>query len=152
MQAEPRPGFRLSISKMPNSSDKETTSQNAIASPNAKTLAELEGRWQKALEATRRAVRRHPDSYRELKKRVAQIASRPLDIREYLPAVERIVHLLHTLDPNEAGSIFDLFRDRFKPSSIWQVPLLRVECRDLLAHLEVFEDWRLATRRLSVVK
>jgi hypothetical protein len=134
------------MSKMPD------TPHQAMTPPKAVTLAELEGRWQKALEVTRSSAGRHPDRYRELKKRVAEIVERPLDIREYLPAVEQVVDLLHTLDPNEEGSIFDLFRDRFRPSNIWQVPLLRVECRDLLAHLEVFEDWRLATCRLSVIE
>lgn len=139
-------GFRLSRSKMPNALDKAKAAQKAL------TLAELECRWQKALEATRNAVGRHPDRYRELKQRVAEIVAKPLDIKEYLPAVEQVVDLLHALDPDGQGSIFDLFRDRFKPSNIWQVALLRVECRDLLAHLKVFEDWRLANSRLSVVK
>jgi hypothetical protein len=116
------------------------------------TLAELECRWQRTLESTRRAVARHPDRYRELKKRVADIVAHPLDIREYIPAVAQVVHLLNVLDPDEEGSIFYLFRDRIEPSSVWQVPLLRVECRDLLAHLKVFDDWRIASSRLKIVR
>lgn len=119
---------------------------------NEMTIAKLECRWQKALELTRTAVSSHPECYRELKKRVSDIVAKPLDIREYLPAAERVVGLLKTLDPEGQGSIFCFFNDRIKPASIYQVPLLRVECKDLLAYLKVFDDWRLKSSRLKVVK
>lgn len=116
------------------------------------TVAELECRWQRVLESTRTAVAHHPDCYRELKRRVAEIVDHPLDIREYMPAVEKVLDLLKALDPHERGSIFDHFFHRLKPSSIWQVTLLRVECKDLQAYLKVFEDWRMASIRLKIVK
>lgn len=125
---------------MPNCTDQELT------------VAELESRWQRALESTRTAVAHHPHCYRELKRRVADIVDGPLDIREYMPAVEKVLGLLKVLDPHARGSIFDLFLERIKPSSIWQVTLLRVECKDLQAYLKVFEDWRMASSRLKIVK
>ena len=125
---------------MPNSTHEKTT------------VAELECRWQKALESTRKAVSHHPDCYRELKKRVADIIDQPLDIREYMPAVEKVLSLLKSLDPEKHGSIFDLFSERLKPSSVCQVALLRVECKDLLAHLKVFDEWRMVANRLRVIK
>lgn len=116
------------------------------------TLAELECRWQKALESTRNAVSRHPDCYRELKKRVTDIVAKPLDVREYLPTAEKVANLLKALDPEEQGSIFCFFSDRIKPADIWQVALLRVECKDLLSYLKVFDDWRMKSNQLRVVK
>ena len=119
---------------------------------NAPTLRELEHRWQRTLESTRAAVAQHPECYRELKRRAERIVTHPLDIREYLPTAERVVCLLRTLDPCETGSIFCFFRKRIEPSSVFKVPLLRVECRDLLAYLKVFDDWRKQSSGLTVVK
>ena len=95
---------------------------------------------------------RNPGAYRQLKSLAADIAANPLDIREYLPAAEKLSGLLSIMDPEGRGSIFYLFSDRIAPRSIWQVPLLRMECKDLLAHLKVFDEWRLDACRLKVVK
>ena len=116
------------------------------------TVAELEKRWDKALTATHRAVNRHPGVYRSLKSLAVDIVENPLDIREYLPTVEKLMGLLDTLDPNCQGSIFNLFNDRVKPADICQVPLLRVDCRDLLDHLDAFDHWRMENCRLKIVK
>lgn len=116
------------------------------------TVAELNVRWEKALTATHTAVARHPDVYCELKSLAEGIIDNPLDIKEYLPTTEKLVDMLNTLDPGRQGSIFHHFNDRVLPSSIWHVPLLRMECTDLLAHLKVFDEWRLKTRRLELVK
>jgi hypothetical protein len=116
------------------------------------TIRELEHRWQRALELTRTAVGQHPECYRKLKRRAAKIVTHPLDIREYLPAAEEVACLLKTLDPAEKGTIFCFFRKRIEPSSISKVPLLRVECGDLLAYLKVFDEWRKEDSRLTVIK
>lgn len=115
------------------------------------SLAELENRWNNALVMTRTAVSRQPAVYRDLKVLAADIIAHPLDITEYLPTAETLVGLLEKLDPNHRGSIFSFFHDRIAPSSVWDTTWLRLECRDLLAHLEAFEEWRLATCGLKVV-
>ena len=119
---------------------------------NQLTIADLEKRWQKALVLTRTAVAREPGVYRQLKSLAAEIAANPLDIKEYLPTAEKLSGLLTTMDPEGQGSIFYLFSDRIAPRSIWQVPLLRMECKDLLAHLKVFDEWRISTSHLKVVQ
>ena len=116
------------------------------------TVTELEKRWDKTLVATQTAVNRHPGVYRRLKGLAAEIVDNPLDIREYLPTVETLVGLLDTMDPNGHSSIFNLFNDRITPSDIWQVSLLRMECRDLLAHLNAFDKWRMKNCGLRVLK
>ena len=116
------------------------------------TIVELERRWQRTLDLTKSAVVRNPVTYRQLKSLAGDIAANPLDIREYLPAAEKLSGLLKIMDPEGRGSIFYLFSDRITPRSIWQVPLLRMECKDLLAHLKAFEEWRLDTCHLMVVK
>jgi hypothetical protein len=104
------------------------------------------------LTPTKGAVVRHPGVYRQLKTLAGDIVGKPLDIKEYLPTVERLAGLLRIMDPEDDGTIFHFFRSRISPSNIWQVPLLRVECRDLLAHLEAFDQWRVQTSNLKVVK
>ena len=116
------------------------------------TIAELEERWERVLSVTRKAVSGHPQTYHDLKALARDIANKPLDIGEYLPTAEKLAGLLSTLDPNGRGSIFHFFNERITPTSIWHVKLLRMECRDLLSHLEVFDEWRLKTCRLTVVK
>lgn len=116
------------------------------------TLKELEKRWENVLILTKSAVVRHPGVYRQLKSLAGDIVVNPLDIKEYLPTVERLADLLRIMDPGDGGTIFHFFKNRLSPSSIWQVPLLRVDCRDLLAHLEVFDQWRVQTSNLKVVK
>jgi hypothetical protein len=116
------------------------------------TVAELENRWDYALRMTRLAVSRQPAVYRELKSLAARIAAHSLDIREYLPTVNKLISLLEKLDPGDHGSIFSFFNDRIHPSSVWSTCWLRMECKDLLAHLDAFEKWRLSTHRLKVLK
>jgi hypothetical protein len=116
------------------------------------TIKELEKRWENVLVLTKSAVAKHPGVYRQLKSLAGDIVGKPLDIKEYLPTVERLAGLLRIMDPEESGTIFHFFRSRISPSNIWQVPLLRVECRDLLAHLEAFDQWRVQTSNLKVVK
>jgi hypothetical protein len=116
------------------------------------TLRELEKRWENVLTLTKSAVVRHPGVYRQLKSLAGDIVGNPLDIKEYLPTAERLAGLLRIMDPDESGTIFHFFRSRISPSNIWQVPLLRVECQDLLAHLEAFDQWRVQSSNLKVVK
>lgn len=116
------------------------------------TVAELEQRWEHALLITQTAVTKQPVVYRELKCLAGDIIAKPLDIGEYLPTAEKIVGLLRKLDPNGQGSIFYFFNNRISPSSIWDVTWLRLECKDLLAHLKAFDEWRIKTSRLNVVK
>ena len=116
------------------------------------TVAELEKRWQKALAVTQTAVARHPRLYRELKSLAADVVAKPLDIRQYRPTVDKLRGLLDQLDPDGRGSIFYFFNTRICPSSIWDVCWLRMECTDLLAHLKVFDQWRLQSCGLKVVK
>ncbi|MBC2711818.1 MAG: hypothetical protein HGJ94_12770 [Desulfosarcina sp.] len=116
------------------------------------TVKELESRWEKALTATRTAAARHPRAYRELKALAAEIVGHPIDINDYFPTVEKLVNRLETLDPGGRGSIFEIFNARISPSSIWHVKMLRMECRDLLAHLNAFDEWRRKKHRLRMVK
>jgi hypothetical protein len=119
---------------------------------NRLTLEELESRWEKALVSTLTAVSAHPGAYRELKALAADILETPIDINDYFPTVETIVRLLEVLDPCGRGSIFQIFRTRISPSSIWHVKMLRMECRDLLAHLNAFDQWRRGKHHLQMVK
>ena len=101
---------------------------------------------------TKIAVVRNPDVYRQLKSLAADIAANPLDIREYLPTAEKLCSLLKFMDPDGRGSIFCHFSDRIEPRSVWQVSLLRLECKDLLAHLKMFDKWRVDTCHLRIMK
>ena len=116
------------------------------------TVRELQARWEKVLAATRTAASRHPDTYRDLKARAADIAENPVDINDYFPTVEKLVDRLKAMDPVGHGSIFDIFNARIRPSDIWQVKLLRLECKDLLAHLHAFDEWRRKQHHLRMVK
>ena len=119
---------------------------------NKLSVSELQKRWERVLNATGKAVADHPRAYGELKIIAAAIIDQPLDIKEFFPTIEKMSQLLHTMDAGRTGSIFHHFSDRFSPKSIWQVQLLRVECKDLLAHLHDFDQWRRKTHRLRVIK
>ena len=116
------------------------------------SVTELRKRWEHVLTATGQAVAAHPAAYGELKSMAEAIIDQPLDIKEYFPTIEKLAHLLDIMDPGGSGSIFHFFNDRFLPKNIWQVQLLRVECKDLLAHLHDFDQWRRKTHRLRVIK
>lgn len=119
---------------------------------NQLTVQELENRWENVLTATRTAVSKHPLTYRELKFQAAEIVQNTIDINDYFPAVEKLVDRLEALDPCGRESIFHIFKVRISPSNIWQVKLLRMECKDLLAHLTAFDHWRRKKHRLRRVK
>ena len=119
---------------------------------NHTTVGDLEQRWEKALAATLTAVKRHPEAYKELKSLTSDVACNPLDIRDYMPTARTMADLLQTLDGVGSGSIFHLFQERIAPTSVWQVNLFRMECRDLIDHLNAFDAWRLRRRHLTIVK
>ena len=119
---------------------------------NELTIAELEKRWEDVLSVTRTAVDRHPSVYRQLKSLAVDIIVRPIDISDYLSTAQKLADLLKIMDPNGRGSIFGHFSQRISPVSIWQVSLLRMECKDLLAYLKAFDKWRIDTCHLSLVK
>jgi len=116
------------------------------------TVNQLEARWEKALRATRNAVADHPRTYRELKAQATAIIDSPIDIQDYFPTVEKLTTRLRTLDPCGRGSIFGFFNDRIAPTSVWHVKMLRMECTDLLSHLNAFDKWRRDQHRLRMVK
>jgi hypothetical protein len=116
------------------------------------TISELETRWEKALKATRTAAVAHHRAYRKLKSVATDIVSRPVDINDYFPTVEHLINLLDELDPCGRESIFSIFRIRISPSSVWDVRMLRMECRDLLAHLKDFDEWRREGHHIRMVK
>lgn len=115
------------------------------------TLVELTTRWEHALAATQDVVARNPNVYRELKSLITVVLTQSIDIDDYFPTVEKITLLLETLDPCDSGSIFQHFKPRVAPSKIWQVRMLRMECRDLLAHLKAFDKWRRSRHHLHMV-
>ncbi|MCB2141264.1 hypothetical protein KQH27_00990, partial [bacterium] len=88
----------------------------------------------------------------ELKAQAAQIVENPIDISDYFPAVEKLTNRLKTMDPGGHGSIFHIFNARISPSSIWHVKMLRMECKDLLSHLNAFDEWRREKHHLRMVK
>ncbi len=116
------------------------------------TLSELETRWKNTLQATRLSTMRHPCDYRALKSLATDVVNTPVDIDSYFSTVEKLLNHLQRLDPAGRGSLFDIFSQRIRPENIWQVRLLRMECRDLLAHIDAFEQWRRKQHRLRRVK
>lgn len=116
------------------------------------TVEELESRWKETLESTRRAAAANPAAYRRLRMRAAQVLENPVDINDYFPTVEQLIASLKILDPSGQGSIFDLFCKRISPDDIWQVRDLRLECRDLLTHLDAFDRWKRERVHLRRVK
>jgi hypothetical protein len=116
------------------------------------TLTQLVSRWNRTLEATGSAVMTHPTAYRDLKRQLRKTIAGRIDINDYFSTVERFTDLLEKLDPGGRDTIFHYFRSRIAPTSIWDVKLLRMECRDLMNHLEVFDQWRRERHHLRVVK
>lgn len=116
------------------------------------TFSELESRWTNALHATRLATAKHPYAYRELKSLAAYVVNNRIDIDAYFPTVEKLLDHMQRLDPAGRGSIFQIFSDRIKPTSIWQVRLLRMECKDLLAHLDAYDQWHRRQHNLKRIK
>lgn len=116
------------------------------------TVSELKNRWKDALRATRHSATKHPCTYRELKSLAAYVVNNRIDIDAYFPTVEKLLSHMQRLDPAGRGSIFHIFSQRIKPTSIWQVRLLRMECRDLLAHLEAYDKWRRNRHHLKIVQ
>jgi hypothetical protein len=116
------------------------------------TVGKLESRWEKTLTATQTAAAMHPEIYRNLKNQAAAIVENPIDINDYFPTVEKLVDHLKDMDPCGHGSIFDIFSARISPSSIWHIKMLRMECRDLLFHLNAFDEWRRSQHHLRMVK
>ena len=116
------------------------------------SVAQLQQRWERALDTTAKAVSDRPAVYAEVKSLVRAVIDQPLDIKHYFPTVEKLVRLLNTMDPGGNGSIFHLFSRQIEPGSIWQVRLLRMACKDLLVHLNAFEEWRRNRHRLKVMK
>ncbi len=119
---------------------------------NRLTVSELESRWKNTLGATRLAITKHPATYRELKALAVHVVNAPIDIDKYFTTVERLLKHMQRLDPAGRGSIFQIFSEHIKPTNIWQVRQLRMECRDLLAHLEAFDQWRRQRSHLKRVK
>ena len=119
---------------------------------NELSIGELEKRWENVLSVTRTAVDRHPSVYRQLKSLAVDIVAKPIDISDYLATAQKLAGLLEIMDPEGRGSIFGHFSQRISPASIWQVSLLRMECKDLLAYLKAFDQWRMDTCHLSLVK
>lgn len=116
------------------------------------TLSDLEAQWQNTLQATRLSTTKHPCTYRELKSLAAHVVNHTIDIDAYFPTVEKLLNHMQRLDPTGRGSIFHIFSQRIKPVNIWQVRLLRMECRDLLEHLSAFEQWRRQQHHLKRIK
>ena len=119
---------------------------------NPPTVKDLEARYERALLATRRAVSAYPEIYRQVKALAAEIVANPIDIDDYFRTVKKLVNRLNDLDPAGNGSIFGIFCDRISPSTLWQVRMLRMECMDLLVHLDVFDKWRREKVHLRMVK
>ena len=116
------------------------------------SFEELEKRWDDVLHGTDNAVSAHPTVYRELKQLAADIIAKPLDIEDYPATAERLASLLKTIGSRAPGSIFHFYCNRVAPSSICNLKFLRLECRDLMSHLQAFEEWRSNRCRLRVVK
>lgn len=116
------------------------------------SFQELNRRWETMLIRTEAAVGSQPGAYQDLKRLAVRIVDEPLDIGEWLPTARKMADLLVLLDPDRSGSIFGCFHDYILPSDVWHAATLRIDCADLLDHLNKFDQWRREKRQLHVVR
>lgn len=120
--------------------------------PPTPTLEELKQRHARVLRCSETAVRAHPEAYRQLKGRIRTITTTTVDVDAYYRQAKNLAKLLDMLRRSGTGSIFDPFLDRIDPDRDGCARYLRMDCRELQAHLVDLDLWRADRRQIRCVK
>lgn len=120
--------------------------------PSTPTLEELKQRHARVLRCSEAAVQARPEAYRQLKRRIRTITTTTVDVDAYYRQAKTLAELLEMLSRPGKGSIFDPFLQRIDPDRDGCARYLRMDCRELQAHLADLDLWRADRRRIRCVK
>lgn len=121
-------------------------------SPSPPTLEDLEKRRLLALIGSEEAVHRRPQAYGQLKTQIRTVITAPVDVDAYYRRAADIAAILRELGGTVECSIFDHFCRRIDPAKEGCARFFRMDCRDLKAHLDDLDAWRMAQKRIRRVK
>ncbi len=116
------------------------------------TFEELERKRAEGLMASEKAIHQRYDTYRALKKMVAQINTQPLDVANYYPTAKQLGLMLREMTTGCANTVFQYFADHIDPSVKGDVRCFRMECRQLAEHIRELDHRRAARNSLKIVK
>ena len=120
--------------------------------PSTPTLEELKQRHILALCHSEAAVQAQPKVYRQLKSRIRAIICAAVDVDDYYRQAKAVAALLELLSQAGKGSIFDPFLHRIDPDRDGCARYLRMDCRELQAHLMDLDIQRADRRQIRCVK
>ena len=121
-------------------------------SPSPPTLEELKKRRLLVLTCSEEAVYARPRTYGRLKARIRAIIEAPVDVDAYYPRAMDLASLLRELSSPGKSTIFDHFCRRIDPTKEGCARFFRMDCRDLKAHLDDLDAWRMARKRIRLIK
>ncbi|MBI9085397.1 MAG: hypothetical protein JEZ11_17510 [Desulfobacterales bacterium] len=121
-------------------------------SPLPPTLEDLKKRRILALVRSEEAVHMRPQAYGRLKTQIRTVITAPVDVDAYYRRATDIAALLRELGGTVDCSIFDPFCRRIDPAKEGCARFFRMDCRDLKAHLDDLDAWRMARKRIRCVK
>ncbi|PIP42659.1 MAG: hypothetical protein COX19_00265 [Desulfobacterales bacterium CG23_combo_of_CG06-09_8_20_14_all_51_8] len=115
------------------------------------TIAELTQKRQQSLMVSEQVITKHPDVYRQLKKLVQDIISKPVDIGDYYSTAQALTQLLKQMAQSGHGSIFHYYYTQIDPHQKGQAEYFRANCVDLEEQLRCVDQLRLNRRCLRVI-
>jgi hypothetical protein len=115
------------------------------------TIEELTRKRMEALIVSEKAIIAHPAEYREIKKIIRYIISKPIEIGDYYSTAQRLTKLLKTMTQSGPGSIFHYFYTNIDPQQKGQARYFRANCIDLAQQLECIDHMRHSKRHIRVV-
>lgn len=116
------------------------------------TFEELQQKRAEGLMASEEAIHQKYNTYRELKRLVAEINAGPLDVMNYYPTAKRLGLMLREMTCGHCNTIFHYFADHIDPTQKGDVRCFRMECRQLAEQMRELDQRRLARHQLKVVK
>jgi hypothetical protein len=116
------------------------------------TLEELKNKREADLMGSERAIREHSDTFRQIKKMLQEINSRPLDVEDYHRTARCLGGMLARMSDVGGGTIFHYFAEHIDPGRSGDVRCFRLECRDLAEQIRHMEQWRAERHRLKRIK
>ena len=116
------------------------------------TIEELNRRRRQSLIVSEKAINDHPAEYREIKKLIRTIISKPIDIGDYYSIAVKLTRLLKKLAESGSLSIFNYYYQNIDPSQKGQARYFRSDCIDLDQQLQCIDQLRHEKRRIRVIQ
>ena len=116
------------------------------------SMKDLQRRRRESLEKAEKAIASRPGEYLQIKRLLAEILSRPVEVGEYHRIARRLTGLLEQLNAGAPDSLFAYYYDNLAPERQGDARYFKMVCTDLNEQIRHVDKFRRQRHNLRIIQ